>query len=58
MEDALWHKFNQHSDLKAELLSTGNAELIEVSRCDWPNQNDGKHYCTGFGQGCILGLGC
>ena len=35
MEDALWHKFNQHSDLKAELLSTGNAELIEVSKCDW-----------------------
>lgn len=32
MEDALWHKFNQHSDLKAELLSTGHAELIEVSK--------------------------
>ncbi|KAF8630184.1 hypothetical protein AX15_003063 [Amanita polypyramis BW_CC] len=35
MEDVLWHKFNQHPDLKAELLSTGSAELIEVSGCHW-----------------------
>ncbi|KAK2460259.1 hypothetical protein APHAL10511_007648 [Amanita phalloides] len=34
MEEVLWHKFTQHSDLKAELLSTGNAELIEASDKD------------------------
>lgn len=31
MEEALWHKFTQHRDLKAELLGTGDAELVEVS---------------------------
>lgn len=31
MEEALWHKFTQHSDLQAELLGTGDAELIEAS---------------------------
>lgn len=30
MEEALYHKFTQHLDLKAELLGTGNAELVEV----------------------------
>jgi predicted NAD-dependent protein-ADP-ribosyltransferase YbiA (DUF1768 family) len=30
MDEALFHKFTQHSDLQAELLGTGNAELIEV----------------------------
>lgn len=30
MEEALWHKFTQHDDLKRELLATGDAELIEV----------------------------
>ncbi|KAF8626119.1 hypothetical protein AX17_006614 [Amanita inopinata Kibby_2008] len=34
MEEALWHKFTQHPDLKAELLSTGNGELIEDSDKD------------------------
>ncbi|KAF8343524.1 hypothetical protein F5887DRAFT_289245 [Amanita rubescens] len=34
MEEALWHKFTQHADLKAELLSTGNAELVEASDKD------------------------
>ncbi|TFK27460.1 DUF1768-domain-containing protein [Coprinopsis marcescibilis] len=34
MEIALWHKFTQHLDLKAELLSTGDAELIEDSDKD------------------------
>lgn len=34
MEDVLWHKFTQHADLKAELLSTGNADLIEASDKD------------------------
>ena len=31
MEEALWHKFTQHADLQAELLGTGDAELIEAS---------------------------
>ncbi len=30
MDEALWHKFTQHGDLKRELLATGDAELIEV----------------------------
>ena len=30
MEEALYHKFTQHLDLKAELLGTGDAELVEV----------------------------
>lgn len=30
MDEALWHKFTQHDDLKRELLATGDAELIEV----------------------------
>ncbi|KAH8112674.1 hypothetical protein DFH11DRAFT_1689859 [Phellopilus nigrolimitatus] len=34
MDIALWHKFNQHQDLKQELLDTGNAELIEVQAAD------------------------
>jgi diaminohydroxyphosphoribosylaminopyrimidine deaminase/5-amino-6-(5-phosphoribosylamino)uracil reductase len=32
MEETLWRKFTQHSDLKDQLLSTGDAELIQV--CD------------------------
>jgi len=34
MDETLWHKFNQHADLKAELLATGNAILIEDSDKD------------------------
>jgi predicted NAD-dependent protein-ADP-ribosyltransferase YbiA (DUF1768 family) len=30
MDEALWHKFTQHKDLREELLSTGEAELVEV----------------------------
>jgi predicted NAD-dependent protein-ADP-ribosyltransferase YbiA (DUF1768 family) len=30
MDVALLHKFTQHQDLKAELLATGDAELVEV----------------------------
>ncbi|KAF5367741.1 hypothetical protein D9758_009881 [Tetrapyrgos nigripes] len=30
MDVTLRHKFNQHSDLKQELLDTGDAELIEI----------------------------
>lgn len=32
MDETLWYKFTQHSDLKEELLATGDAELVEV--CD------------------------
>lgn len=31
MEEAIFHKFTQHPDLLAELLATGDAELVEVS---------------------------
>ncbi|KIJ98117.1 hypothetical protein K443DRAFT_104412 [Laccaria amethystina LaAM-08-1] len=34
MDEALWYKFTQHPDLKAELLSTGDAELVEDSDKD------------------------
>jgi diaminohydroxyphosphoribosylaminopyrimidine deaminase/5-amino-6-(5-phosphoribosylamino)uracil reductase len=34
MDETLWHKFTQHSDLKEELLSTGDAELVEDSDKD------------------------
>jgi predicted NAD-dependent protein-ADP-ribosyltransferase YbiA (DUF1768 family) len=30
MEKVIYLKFTQHPDLKRELLSTGNAELVEV----------------------------
>ena len=30
METVIFHKFTQHKDLKRELLSTKDAELIEV----------------------------
>ena len=43
MREALWAKFSQHADLKALLLSTGNAELIEHTRNDryWGDAGDG-----------------
>ncbi|TDL25745.1 DUF1768-domain-containing protein [Rickenella mellea] len=34
MDETLWHKFNQHLDLRQELLDTGDAELIEDSDKD------------------------
>lgn len=33
MELAILHKFSQHEGLREELLSTGDAELIEVCGC-------------------------
>ncbi|KAF9556033.1 hypothetical protein CPC08DRAFT_642018 [Agrocybe pediades] len=30
MDETLFHKFTQHADLQAELLATGDAELVEV----------------------------
>jgi len=34
MDETLWYKFTQHSDLKRMLLSTGDAELVEDSDKD------------------------
>ncbi|KAJ8088532.1 hypothetical protein PM082_022605 [Marasmius tenuissimus] len=44
MRIAVELKFTQHSDLKHELLSTGNAELIEDSDKDafWGIGADGR----------------
>ena len=33
MRKVLWYKFTQHSSLFYELLSTSDAELIEVCTC-------------------------
>jgi len=33
MDETLLHKFTQHADLKRMLLSTGEAELVEVRSC-------------------------
>ncbi|TFK36682.1 hypothetical protein BDQ12DRAFT_237196 [Crucibulum laeve] len=44
MDETLWHKFTQHVDLKAELLATGDAELVEDSDKDafWGVGADGR----------------
>ncbi|KAL4062338.1 hypothetical protein J3A83DRAFT_4110194 [Scleroderma citrinum] len=44
MDLALWHKFTQNTHLKDELLSTGDAELVEDSAKDafWGVGPDGK----------------
>ncbi|KAI6108818.1 hypothetical protein EDD16DRAFT_1738029 [Pisolithus croceorrhizus] len=44
MDVALWHKFTQNTHLKDELLSTGDAELVEDSDKDafWGVGPDGK----------------
>ncbi|KAH8832444.1 hypothetical protein DL96DRAFT_1667124 [Flagelloscypha sp. PMI_526] len=44
MDDVLWHKFTQHPSLRTELLSTGNAELVEDSDKDafWGIGADGQ----------------
>ncbi|KXN80794.1 Swarming motility protein YbiA [Leucoagaricus sp. SymC.cos] len=34
MDEAIYHKFTQHDDLRAELLATGDAELMEDSDKD------------------------
>ncbi|KAI0784007.1 hypothetical protein BC629DRAFT_1272313, partial [Irpex lacteus] len=34
MDEALWHKFTQHRDLREELLATHDAELVEDSDKD------------------------
>ncbi|KXN81214.1 Swarming motility protein YbiA [Leucoagaricus sp. SymC.cos] len=34
MDEAIYHKFTQHNDLRAELLATGDAELMEDSDKD------------------------
>jgi len=54
MDEALYHKFTQHNDLRAELLATGDAELVEVghSRCYDPSTE--MDY-IGLRQGLFLG---
>jgi len=54
MDESLYHKFTQHNDLRAELLATGDAELVEVghSRCYDPSTE--MDY-IGFRQGLFLG---
>lgn len=44
MDEVLLHKFRQHPALKAELLGTGNAELVEDSHRDafWGVGKNGK----------------
>jgi len=44
MDETLFHKFTQHPDLQAELLGTGDAELIEDSDKDafWGVGADGQ----------------
>lgn len=44
MDRAIFHKFMQHEDLKQELLSTGDAELVEDSDKDafWGVGADGR----------------
>lgn len=44
MDLVLWHKFTQNENLKQELLSTGDAELVEDSDKDafWGIGPDGK----------------
>lgn len=59
MDIVLFHKFTQHKDLRRELLSTRNAELIEVrttrgvlvfsSRTYMPPQNSDKDSFWGCG---------
>lgn len=34
MDETLWHKFDQHRNLREELLATGDAELVEDSDKD------------------------
>jgi predicted NAD-dependent protein-ADP-ribosyltransferase YbiA (DUF1768 family) len=48
MDETLWYKFTQHADLKEELLSTGEAELVEV--CGITQQGSiGTDGISGFG---------
>lgn len=44
MYEGLKHKFNQHADLKKQLLETGNRKLIEHTTKDkyWADGGDGS----------------
>jgi predicted NAD-dependent protein-ADP-ribosyltransferase YbiA (DUF1768 family) len=54
MDETLWYKFTQHANLKDELLSTGDAELVEVCSVVKPSLI-GADGIPGFGQRRILG---
>lgn len=61
MDMVLWHKFTQNEHLKRELLSTGDAELVEVSdrSPSNPTASQGKNSLSaaipGLRQGRVLG---
>ena len=44
MRDAVWVKFEQHPDIRAMLLATGEAQLVEHTANDayWGDGGDGK----------------
>jgi hypothetical protein len=49
MEETIFHKFTQHADLQAELLATGDAELVEVHFPRVPNfDRPTDTLCVGF----------
>lgn len=54
MDVTLWHKFTQHSDLREELLDTGDAELIEVG-VPPPRLRPLSDWSVGLSQRCVLG---
>jgi hypothetical protein len=56
MDETLLYKFTQHADLQAELLDTGDADLIEVNiNILSPLGNLVFKSDKGFRQGCVLG---
>lgn len=55
MSEALYHKFKQHPDLMKELLSTGDAELIEVML---PSETNAQPLIERIGFACGFVLGC
>ncbi|KAF9445330.1 hypothetical protein P691DRAFT_675836 [Macrolepiota fuliginosa MF-IS2] len=46
MEEVLWHKFNQHEDLRTMLLKTGESELVYADPQD-PYWGSGTRYGQG-----------
>lgn len=48
MRDLLWEKFNEHPDLRAKLLATGDAEIVEGNT--WGDRFWGVDLKTGEGE--------
>jgi len=55
MDETLFHKFTQHNNLQAELLGTGDAELVEVIAVFPSCAKFYLKFYTGFQQGWVLG---